>query len=259
MRIDPVEMVVQSERGSERRSFQIGSVGGARFSARDTESMRKTLDNVIAREGRFSSATVTNPSIFRIGRYLLTQATELEVQGPLTGGECEVIAIRDGDEVFISVGSDQCDRELDPLFPDKPKQMCPHPIASVAWPYEEVRDHWDSMRAYSHVVSHGHTVTLQDSSLSVLVDLDYLLAMEAARCLADPMFLYCGAVPFLGSATELVRELSLPEETAMGVGEEFLARLIDPVLDRKIEHRFRALPLGDDLEERRQRPQKSAV
>lgn len=248
MRIDPIKMTIQSEQGAEERSIPIGSVAGARFSSRDVEGMRKKLDDMLARG---LAATKTNPSIFRIGRYLLTQATEFEVQGPLTGGECEVVAIRDGGEVFVSVGSDQCDRELDPLFQDKPKQMCPHPIASAAWPYSEVRDHWDSLRFYSHVVAGGHTVPIQDSAVSVLVDLEFLLGMDVVRSLPDPMFLYCGAAPFLDSAAETVKRLALPEETALGVGEEFLVRLHDPVLDRTIEHRYRAMPLGDDLAERR--------
>lgn len=248
MRIDPIKMVIQSEQGTEERSIPIGSMGGARFASRDIEGMRKQLDDVLARG---LSATKTNPSIFRIGRYLLTQATKFEVQGPLTGGECEVVAIRDGDEILVSVGSNQCDRELDPLFQDKPKQMCPHPIASTAWPYSEVRDHWDRLRVYSHVVAGGHTVPLQDSTVSVLVDLEFLLTMDVVRSLPDPMFLYCGATPFLDAAAEMVQRLALPEETALGVGEEFLVRLHDPVLDRTIEHRHRAIPLGDDLAERR--------
>ncbi len=251
MRIDPVEMTIQSKQGTGRRSFPIGSVCGTRYSSRDVEGMRKQLDEMLERDGHFTSGTRTNPSIYHIGRYLLTQASTFEVQGPLTGGEAEVVAIREGDEVFISVGSDQCDRELDPLFPDKPKQMCPHPIASTAWPYSEVRDHWDDLRIDSQVVAGGHTVPLQDSSLSELVDLEFLLGMDAVKTLADSMVLFCGASPFLSSATETVKAHGLPKETVKGVGETFIMRLHDPVLDRAIEHRYRALPLGDDLAERR--------
>jgi hypothetical protein len=167
-------MVIQSKEGEERRSIPIGSVSGARFSSRDVEGMRRTLDAALARG---ESGTKTNPSIFRIARYLLTQSDEFEVQGPLTGGEAEIVAIRNGGEILITAGSDQCDRELDPLFQDKPKQMCPHPIAAVAWPYAEVRDHWDSLRIYSHVEVDGHVIPLQDSPASELVDLEYLLAM----------------------------------------------------------------------------------
>ena len=252
MRIDPIEMDIHSLRGTEKRSFQVGSVSGARFSSRDVEGMRRRLDARLEHDGHYSSATRSNPSIFRIGRYLLTQSSEFEVQGPLTGGESEVVAIRTGGEVFISVGSDQCDRELDPIFPDKPKQMCPHPIASVAWPYDEVREHWDSLKIYSHLVVRGHTVPFQDSTLSTLVDLEYLMAMPVVKALTDPMVLFCGSASVLESAGELVKRHGLPEETLHGTGDEFLAGLHDPVLGRTIEHRFRAIPLGDELAERQE-------
>ena len=252
MRIEPIEMTIQSKRDVARRTFLIGSVSGARFASRDVDGMRKRLDAMLELDGHYSGATRTNPSIFHIGRYLLTQGSDIEVQGPMTGGEAEVVAIRSGSEVFVSVGSDQCDRELDSLFPDKPKQMCPHPIASTAWPYDEVKCHWDSLRIYSHVVVGSHTVPLQDSALSELVDLEYLLAMDSVKRLTDPMVLYCGSAPFLDSAAEMISDLNLPEETGMGVGDEFMVRLHDPVLDRTIEKRFRAIPLGDELEERQE-------
>ena len=244
-------MTIDDKSGSGERSFAVASVAGARFCARDLEGTRRELDEILRRDGRYTMATRTNPSIFRLGRYLLTQSAEFEVQGPMTGGETEVVAIRSEDGIFISVGSDQCDRELDPLFPDKPKQMCPHPLARRAWPYEEVRAHWDQLRVYGHVVAGGHTVPLQDSSVSELVELDYLLDMDAVRELPDPMVLYCGCGSFLDSVGEEVRRLDLPPETAMGVGDKFFVRLHDPVLDRTIEHEFRPLPLGDDLAQRK--------
>mgnify|MGYP002856599754 CR=1 FL=1 len=251
MRIDPIEMTIQTLQRNEQRLFPLGSVSGVRYSSRDIEDTRQQLDAILERDKHFTSATQTNPSVFHIGRYLLTQSQEFEVQGPLTGGEAEVVAIRVDGDVFITVGSDQCDRELDPLFPDKPKQMCPHPVAAVAWPYSEVQEHWDSLRIYSHVVAGTHTVPLQDSELSELVDLDYLLETEDIGKLADPIILFCGSVAFLDSAAETVERHSLPKETAKGVGEEFHIRLHDPVLDRTIEHRYRAVPLGDELHERR--------
>ena len=253
MRIEPITMAIKSEAGTAQRTFAVGSVGGARHSARNVDAARRELDERIALEGRYSDANLTNPSIFRIGRYLLTQDPEFEVQGSLTGGEGEVIAIRDRDDIFISVGSDQCDRELGPLFADKPKQMCPHPIATVAWPYDEVRDHWDQLQVCSEVVVGEHRVALQESALSALVDLEYLLAMDAVRALPDPMFLYCGTSAFL-NVQETIERLGLPEMTAHGVGDEFRVRLHDPAMKRTIEHRFQPVPLSDDVEERRGRP-----
>ena len=251
MRPHIIELVIESRTGSQKRSFQVGSVSGARFSARDTEGMRRELDATIARDGHYTGATRTNPSIFRIGRYLLTQDDEFEVQGTLTGCEAEVVAIRDGDDIFISVGSDQCDRELDLLFPDKPKQMCPHPIAATAWPYHEVKDHWDQLQIYSQVKVRDRTVPIQDTTIDTQVDLEDLLAIDTVKALSEPMVLYCGAAPFLAdSIADAIKKYDLPASTAHGTGDRTLLRLHDPVLDRAIEHQYRAIPLGDELHER---------
>ncbi len=250
MRTHNIDLNIESKDGVAPRTFMVGSVAGARFTARDVEGLRKQMDEQLAQEGHFSSATFTNPSIFRIARYLLTQDTEFEVQGTMTGGEGEVVAIRDGDEVFISVGSDQCDRELDPIFPDKPKQMCPHPVATTAWPYVEVKDHWDQLRIQSTVTTQGHAVPLQDSPLDALVTLDFLLDMPTVRSLPDAVVLFCGSSPFLDSAEEAVKEHNLSPFTTWGVGDAFSVRLYDPVLERAIEHSFVPVPVGDDLAER---------
>jgi hypothetical protein len=253
MREFQLTMDIISQSATAQRSFNLGSVAGCRFSSRDVEAMRRQMDEQIAREGYYTGATRTNPSVFRIGRYLLTQDAEFEVQGPLTGGEAEVVAIRDSNEIFITVGSDQCDRELDPIFPDKPKQLCPHPIATTAWPYAEVKDHWDELKIYGETRVKGHAVPLQDTAIVSQVNLEYLLAMPQISALPDSMVFYCGATPFMEeSIAALIAQHDLPEETAHGTGDTFLCRLHDPVLNRTIEHEFAAVPLGDDLEERRQ-------
>ena len=251
MQTKKIELKIERKDATETRTFQVASVAGARFASRDVDGMRKQLDEMLATDGYYTGATRTNPSIYRIGRYLLTQDSSFEVQGALTGGEVEVVAIRSGDEVFITVGSDQCDRELDRIFPDKPKQMCPHPIASTAWPYEEVRQHWDDLRISSEVILSGHTIRLQQSSLSELVDLDTMFEVDTVKGLAEPLVLFCGSVPALESAAQQVRETGLPDEVLHGVCDEFHMRISDPVLDRRIELRYRAVPLGDDLHDRR--------
>ena len=251
MFVPAIELNLQTLGGHKRLSLQVGSVAGARFCSREVEATRAELDVQLKRDGRLTMATTSNPSVFKLGRYLLTQEREFEVQGSMTGGETEVVAIRDGNDIFITVGSDQCDRELDPLFPDKPKQMCPHPLAQDAWPYAEVSDHWDKLRVYSHVVVGDKHVALQDTAINELVTLDYLLAMKEIEDLQDPMVLYCGCSSFLDSVETEVKQLRLPSESSLGVGDAFLVRLHDPVLDRTIEHKFSAVPLGDDLAQRK--------
>ena len=249
MRIEEIKIIEHNHtmQSKKERTFHIGSVSGVRYASRDVQAARVALDIMISQG---IPANKTNPSIFHIARYLLTQEKEFEVQGPLTGGECEVVAIRDGDKIFITIGSDHCDRELHLFFADKPKQMCPHPIASVAWPYNEVHEHWDNLSVSSEVVIGKKRITIQDGDISGLVNLDYILSMDEVKTLPDPAFLFCGTIPFLKSARKEVINSGLQLETALGVGDAFSVRLYDPVIDRSIEHQYKAIPLADDLDER---------
>ena len=83
--------------------------------------------------------------------------------------------------------------------------------------------------------------------------MDYLLSMPSVAGLPDPLFIFCGATEFLPDAAAEVKRLGLPEMTAHGVGDRFCARLIDPVLDRRLEKCYKAIAVGDDYEERKDR------
>ena len=93
MLIAPVEMLIHAKGKDYRRTFTVGSVSGARHASRNIQGTREVQDRQIAVDGHFSYANLTNPSIFRIARYLLTQSIDFEVQGAQTGGEGEVVCI----------------------------------------------------------------------------------------------------------------------------------------------------------------------
>ena len=86
--------------------------------------------------------------------------------------------------------------------------------------------------------------------------LDDMIAQEgrySGACLANPMFLFGGATEVSPSLASEVSKRGLPAMACHGVGDSFLVQLIDPVLDRVIEHRFKAVPVGDDYDERKER------
>ena len=85
MEVNTISITLQGLKRTEIRNIPVGSVAGARYSSRDTKGMRKHLDSLLD-QGKI--LPMSNPSIYRIGSYLLTQSPEFEVQGPLTGGEC---------------------------------------------------------------------------------------------------------------------------------------------------------------------------
>ncbi len=44
--------------------------------------------------------------------------------------------------LYVGVGSDHTDRQLETHGVTLSKQVCDKPIADVVWPFEEVADHW---------------------------------------------------------------------------------------------------------------------
>ncbi len=80
------------------------------------------------------------------------------------------------------MGSDHNDRSLQYLWTAalgkvfdtaKTKQMCPAVVATTAWRYEDVRDHWDKLNLKSFVTVNGSKIPFQDINLTDLVDLEY--------------------------------------------------------------------------------------
>jgi hypothetical protein len=233
--------------GSTPLALDVGALRGAGLCGRDREAARREQERRRAAGEPWHSSDLFT---YRIGRYLATTGASIEVQGPLTGGEAEAVAIFVGDQVLIGVGSDQCDRELDRLFLEKPKQLCPHPLGRQVWRYADVKDHWDELRVEAEVETGGQTVAIQSFALAELVDFGTLLAADALRERPDGTVFYCGTGGAPPGAEDEIARLGLPPETISGVGEVFRMRLHDPVRDRELRHEYRVEVLGDNLADR---------
>jgi hypothetical protein len=225
-----VEMEVQNVDGSvEHVPFLVGKLAMARFTARDRATMRSWLD--AEREKGMTGYPLENPSICFAGRYLLTSAEEIEVQGPETAGEVEFVVFRDGSRLYITVGSDHCDRSSMSLkYEDKPKQMAPRVIAKQFWRYEDVRDHWDQLHLRSWVTKNGVRMLYQDSPVATQCTVEQLF--EHDRRVADS-----GTVLFGGTVDELMHPV---------YEDEFEMELSDPILNRSLRHRYAVTALPDD-------------
>ncbi len=246
-----VELTVL-ERTGERvpLAFDLKSLRGAGMCSRDREAVKATLE---ARRRDGLSWTEKPYWTYRLSPYLLTTEGVTEVQGALTGGEVEAVAVFvDGDE-FVGVGSDQCDREMDTLFLEKPKQMCPHSLSPTVWRLDDVGDHWDEIQLESQVRVGKTVVDVQRFTLSELVPLETWIEKCGLREGSGATVFYSGTGSTVPELHEQLERLGLPEETASGVGDEYLMRMFDPVLDREIRHSYVVNVLGDDLDERRSR------
>lgn len=240
--------VTELDGSSTPISVEVQAVRGAGLCGRDRAAAQREQERRRAAGEPWSSSDLFT---YRIGRYLATTADRIEVQGPLTGGEAEAVAIFTGDQILIGLGSDQCDRELDPFFLEKPKQLCPHPLGPEVWRYDDVHDHWDELQIEADVEVNGHSLALQRFDLSGLVTLEMLLQSDVLQNRPDGTIFFCGTGGSVPEVEAEIARLDLPPETISGVGDVFRMRLYDPVLDREIRHAYHVDVLGDDLADRR--------
>jgi len=228
------------------RSVNVKKLFLGRNTSRDIEGTRASLQ-ALRSEGY---SVHGNPNICRKSRYLLTNEEVIEVQGPQTSGEVEYVAIFDGGEIFVSVGSDHNDRTLQYLSNQslgmvfdsaKTKQMCPAIVARTAWRYQEVRDHWDQLNLKSFITVNDSKIPYQDFTLSDLCDLEYHLRTnpslknDGTVLFGGSSELLSGVPPNIYSGQSMIKGLIFPTDFTFEIG--------DPVLRRKISHSYSISPL----------------
>jgi uncharacterized protein DUF2848 len=170
------------------------------------------------------------PILMPMPRHLVTTSTWIEVRDNAGSGEVEYVLLFDGKRLLVTVGSDHTDREMERVDIAKSKQLYPNVIASEAWLYDDVRDHWDTLELTCWVETGGQVDLYQQSRLSELLSAESWLDILSTRNLSAPgTVLFCGTPSTINGAV------------VYGAGYRF--RLTDPVLDRTLEGSYRALPL----------------
>jgi hypothetical protein len=224
------------------RTVEVKTLCLARNCGRDVAAAKRPLDSFRAQ----GYAVHENANICKKSKYLLTNDEAIEVQGPQTSGEVEVVAIFDGADVFVSVGSDHGDRTIETMWTDalgkvydtaKIKQMCPCVVAKDAWLYGDVKDHWDRLRLKSYITLSGRRTAYQDSDVSALLDLEFHLKNNPWLRKSGTV-LFCGTVDTL---KELPPEVYQFQQHCQGLvfPTDFYFELHDPVLNRSISHVYR--------------------
>ena len=144
------------------------------------------------------------------------------VQGQETSGEVEYVLLMDGDKIYVAVGSDHTDRELERMDILKSKQVCPSVLSKNLWDYEDIKDHWDGIEIRSWAVEKGERTLYQDSSLSTILPPEELVRLVQQRVdgSLDGIAIFSGTPPMI---TEQIL-----------FSERFEGELWDPILNRKI-------------------------
>ena len=210
----------------QAREVRIGGLVIAGWTGRDRDAVEEHIEELAALGVPRPSRV---PLFYRGSASLLTQQAEIEVVGQQTSGEAEALLLQLGDETWVGLGSDHTDRDLEGYSVAAAKQACPKPICTNFWPYEEVAGHWDQLLLRSIIDEDGGKKLYQEGPLSALRHPDDLVRDYCGQdSLPNGTLLFCGTL----TARDGIRPSSAME-----------LALVDPVLDRKLSHRYATLAL----------------
>ena len=173
------------------------------------------------------------PVYYRVSAGRLTQSGEVQVLGPDSSGEAEPVLFSMRDGLWLGVGSDHTDRKLETVSVAMSKQVCDKVVCRDLWDCREIAGHWDSLIVRSRIPSErdGKPQLYQEGALAQL-----LPPQELIHGLAGPNGLPVGTVMFCGT---------FPAIGGVRPAPWFEMEIEDPVLGRKLRHRYRidALPV----------------
>jgi len=215
--------------------LKVGRVYNLGFTIRDAEKMQRHLEECYA-VGVPELKVDKPPLIFPMSSWATITDEEVTVQRARTSGEVEIVTISLGGELYIGVGSDHTDRELETIDIPWSKQVAPNVLAPTLWRWEDVAGHWDDVMLESYVLDEGKEVLYQRASVA-----EFWTPVEMVNSLE-------GRVPAITDAQILFSGTVVSEGEQLNFGREWRIAMIDPVFERKIEHTYRVVVLSEEVE-----------
>jgi hypothetical protein len=174
------------------------------------------------------------PLFYRVSAGLISIASVLETVGDTGSGEAEPLLISDGGTLYLGLGSDHTDRELEAHSVALSKQICGKPIAPRLWQYDEVADHLDDIVIQSFVreTAVQDWTLYQEGTLASIRPLAELMRASPAAekgGLASGTAMMCGTFAVVAGGVRPARQ--------------FRMVMTDPKFARTIEHMYQTVPL----------------
>ena len=173
------------------------------YSARDPAERQRHIDELRAIG---IEPTASLPAFWRVSRHLVTTGEDIEVQGQQTSGEAEFALVAAGGRTWVTVASDQTDRELERVSIPRSKQLCPKVLGTDVVLLEDVRSVWDQIELTSDVSADGTTwIPYQRAKLADLAEPETLKRGSGiGDAPADGTILLSGTVPLVDGVTRFL-------------------------------------------------------
>src|SRR5258708_19405959 len=193
----------------------------AGWTGRDVVGLEK---DIVELEALGVKRPVSTPIFYRAGKQGLLIADQIEGVGNGSSGEVEYVMLQYRGQLWVGVGSDHTDREVETYGVTVSKQMCDKPIAPLFWAFEDVADHWDKLILRSFITVDGNRQLYQEGTLDkMLAPKDLIRRYTDGDTLAEGTMLFGGTFSAIGGIRFAPR---------------FDFEIVDDVLGRKLSHGY---------------------
>ncbi len=178
-------------------------------------------------------APTTVPLYYRVSDLMFTTDSQIQCVDDTSSGEAEPTLVDDGERLYLGLGSDHTDRKLEAYSVAHSKQICPKPIASALWDFDDVASHLDEIRIRSFIREGENWSPYQDGTLGAIRPLAELIAAtpltQGGTRLTAGTVMMCGTFAVLSGGVRPAKE--------------FRMEMIDDKLGRRIEHSYHMITL----------------
>ena len=221
-------MKVIYKQGFQEIVFTVDHLVCAGWVGKDPEALQAHIDE-LAKLGIPGPSRV--PIYMNFSTYLLTTDDEITVVSSQSSGEVEYVLLWKGEEIWITVGSDHTDRDVETKSIPGSKQMYAKCFPSECWPFSDVKDHWDKLIIRCWVYKGIERTLYQEAPLSSILGPQELMEKmpDVGGMKGKAIVLFSGTI-----ATK----------SGLMYGDSYELEMEDPVLKRLIRYQYkvRVLP-----------------
>lgn len=216
--------------GARSQTVVITQAVIAGWTGRNREAMEK---HIVELEALGIARPVATPMYYRVSASRMTTSARIECSGGASSGEVEFLLLQVDGQLWVGVGSDHTDRDLETRGVAISKQVCDKPMSTDLWLFADVADHWDRLQLRASIVENGNRRVYQEGPVTTMMDPLALIAgwREGMTSLPEGTVMFCGTLAAQGGIRPAGRF-------------EFV--LEDPVLGRALTHAYdiEALPVA---------------
>lgn len=216
-----LSLVLHSDKASAPRPVTIRQSVIAGWTGRDPVAVEKHIAELEAIGVKRPAST---PIFYRVSAARLTTDETIEAIGGQSSGEVEFVLLQTDGRLWVGVGSDHTDREVETYGVTVSKQMCDKPIAPAFWPHDEIAGHWDKLILRSYILEGGQRVPYQEGTVaSMMMPAALIIRYASSGRLPEGTLMFCGTLAVKGGIRP---------------SGKFEFELEDPVLGRTIKHGY---------------------